>query len=98
MGGTNPAENPATCFGFVHGRIEAMPWACEAWLRPIADTDLHHDRFAKAMMKCQHAGGFCAADGFCHFDGDCFKTAEPKVEARIEELERELAELKALRS
>lgn len=75
-----------------------MPWACEAWLRPIADTDLHHGRFAKAMMKCQHAGGFCAADGFCHFDGDCFKTADPKTEARIEEIEEELARLKALRT
>lgn len=75
-----------------------MPWACEAWLRPVADTDLHHERFGKAMGKCQNASGECASDGFCHFDGDCFKTAEPKVEARIEELERELAELKALRS
>lgn len=74
-----------------------MAWACEAWLRTIADTELHHERFAKAMMKCQHHGGFCAEDGYCHFDGDCFKTAEPKIEARIEELEDELKRLKALR-
>lgn len=45
-----------------------MAWACEAWLRPIADMSLHHERFAKAMSKCQHAGGHCAEDGFCHFD------------------------------
>jgi hypothetical protein len=75
-----------------------MAWTCEAWLRPVADLDLHHERFGKAMMKCQHAAGYCAEDGFCHLDGECFKTAEPKVEARIEELEQELAALKELRS
>lgn len=75
-----------------------MALAREEWLRPVADLDLHHERFAKAMMKCQHAGGHCAEDGFCHFDGDCFKTAEPQVECRIEELEKELAALKALRT
>lgn len=74
-----------------------MTWACEAWLWPAANTDLHHGRFAKAMMKCQHAGAYCAADGFCHYDGGCFKTAEPAIEARIEELEAELVTLKALR-
>ena len=75
-----------------------MAWACEAWLVPKADIDLHHERFAKVMMKCQHAGAYCAADGFCHFDGECFKTADPRTEARIEALEAELAELKALRT
>lgn len=75
-----------------------MAWAREEWLRPSGDTDLDHERFAKAMMKCQHGGGYCASDGFCHHDGDCFKTAEPRVESRIEELEKELAALKALRS
>lgn len=75
-----------------------MAWACEAWLKPIGDTELHHERFGKAMVKCRHSGAFCAQDGFCHFDGDCFKTAEPAIEARIEELETELARLKALRS
>lgn len=75
-----------------------MVWACEAWLRPAANTEMHHDRFAKAMMKCQHSGAYCAPDGFCHFDGDCFKTATPQTEARIEELELELARLKSLRS
>lgn len=74
-----------------------MALAREEWLRPLADTEIFHERFAKAMMKCRHAGGFCAADGFCHFDGDCFKTASPKIEARIEELEAELRELKAMR-
>lgn len=75
-----------------------MTWACEKWLRPVADTDRDHERFAKAMMKCQHAGGYCAQDGFCHFDGACFKSAEPEVEIRIEALEKELAALKALRN
>lgn len=75
-----------------------MAWACEAWLRPVAGLDLHHERFAKAMSKCRHAGGHCAEDGLCHLDGDCFKTADPKTEARIEELEEELARLKELRS
>ena len=75
-----------------------MAWACEAWLTPKSDTEMDHDRFGKAMMKCQHAGAFCAADGFCHFNGDCFKSAAPHVEARIEEIEQELQRLKALRS
>ena len=74
-----------------------MAWACEKWLRPLADAPIYHERFAKAMMKCQHGGAHCAQDGFCHFDGDCFKTAEPAVEAEIEQLEARLKQLTALR-
>lgn len=75
-----------------------MTWASERWLVPLANTALHHERFANAMMKCRHAGGYCAEDGFCHYDGDCFKTASPAVEARIEEVEAELRALKEQRS
>jgi hypothetical protein len=75
-----------------------MAWASERWLRPLANTDLHNERFAKAMMKCRHAGAFCASDGFCHFDGECFKTASPDIEDRIEKLEAEVLRLKELRS
>lgn len=46
----------------------------EQWLRG-GDSEDDHSRFAAAMMKCQHAGAFCAEDGFCHHDGDCFRSA-----------------------
>lgn len=75
-----------------------MVWASEGWLRPLANTDLHHERFGKAMAKCQHAGAYCASDGFCHYEGACFKTASPDIEDRIEKIEAELALLKATRS
>ncbi|GGA64824.1 hypothetical protein [Pelagibacterium lentulum] len=69
----------------------------EKWLAPEGDTDADHERFAKAMMKCQNASGTCASDGFCHYDGDCFKAASDAVETEIEELEARLAALKSLR-
>jgi hypothetical protein len=75
-----------------------MAWASEGWLRPAANTDLHHERFGNAMGKCRHAGAYCASDGFCHFDGECFKTAPPDIEDRIEKLEAEIAKLKELRT
>ena len=48
----------------------------ESWLNPKTDEDISHERFAKAMMKCQHAGAYCASDGFCHYGGDCFRSAK----------------------
>lgn len=74
-----------------------MGRAYEKWLSPEGDTDADHERFAKAMMKCQHAVGHCAQDGFCHHDGDCFKAASDPIEEEIEELEARLAALKSLR-
>ena len=46
-----------------------MGRAYEKWLSPEGSTDLDHERFANAMTKCQHGGGYCAQDGFCHHDG-----------------------------
>jgi len=46
----------------------------ESWLKG-GDTDADHERFALAMDKCQHSGGFCAEDGECHYAGDCFLSA-----------------------
>lgn len=57
----------------------------ETWLRG-GDADIDHERFAAAMMKCQHSGAFCAQDGVCHHDGDCFrstKSAAREAAARI---------------
>ena len=48
--------------------------ASESWLKP-GNTEKDHERFAEAMMMCQHGGAFCAQDGFCHYDGDCFRSA-----------------------
>ena len=74
-----------------------MGRAFESWLVPKGNDDVDHERFAKAMMKCQHGGGHCAQDGFCHHDGDCFKAAPDPIEDEIEELETRLAALKSLR-
>lgn len=46
----------------------------ESWLRG-GDTDADHERFAAAMIKCQHPMALCADDGYCHLDGDCFRSA-----------------------
>lgn len=57
----------------------------ESWLQG-GDTELHHDRFAAAMMLCQHGGAYCGQDGVCHHDGDCFRStrqAARQAAARI---------------
>lgn len=38
---------------------------CEAWL----SSDVPK-LWAEAVVRCQHAGGYCGQDGFCHY-GDC---------------------------
>lgn len=47
-----------------------MTRPAERWLS--GDDD---DKFAAAMLKCQHPAGFCASDGTCYFGGDCFRSA-----------------------
>lgn len=66
----------------------------ESWLRSP-----NHDRWAAAMVKCQHAGGHCGADGYCHYEGECFEGIDPAVDRlrnRVEELEIELKEQAAV--
>jgi hypothetical protein len=69
----------------------------ESWLRSKS-----HVRWAAAMTKCQHAGGHCGADGYCHY-GDCFDPDGPpdareveKLHERVEDLEHEVRELRAI--
>lgn len=54
----------------------------ESWLRG-GSTELDHDRFAAAIMKCQHGGGYCAHDGVCHYDGDCFRSAKQAAQQAV---------------
>lgn len=67
----------------------------ESWLRGN-----NHEQFALAMMRCQHAGGYCAQDGFCHFrrngDGSCFREdTKASLARRISILERKVAALES---
>lgn len=34
------------------------------------------EKFAQAMLKCQHHAAYCAQDGMCHLGGDCFRSAK----------------------
>lgn len=53
-------------------------------------------RFADAMMKCRHPGGYCAADGRCHLAGDCFRPPRGDVlDERLKRIEARLARLEA---
>lgn len=70
----------------------------ESWLRSSS-----HDRWAAAMVKCQSGAGHCGADGYCHFGGDCFDPDGPpdahevkKLHERVDDLEREVQELRAI--
>lgn len=46
----------------------------ESWLRG-GDTDLDHERFGAAMVKCQMGYGRCGELGECAYGGDCFRSA-----------------------
>jgi len=46
-----------------------MGRACESWLR-IDNED--HEKFARAMMRCENASGECCYQGRCIF-GNCFR-------------------------
>lgn len=60
----------------------------ESWLKSE-----NPERFAKAMLKCQHSGAFCAQDGYCHFEGSCFKHEE---EVDIQDIWNELKEIRKM--
>lgn len=62
---------------------------CEVWLSRGAT----HEQWAAAMNMCKSSQAVCGADGYCHYYGDCFKKCD--IQARIEALENELAQLKA---
>lgn len=67
----------------------------EIWLKG-GTTDLDHERFAAAMMRCQHGGGYCGQDGVCHHDGDCFRSARQaarQAAARIRAITVDSAEV-----
>lgn len=72
-------------------REQALPTPRESWLK------MDPEHFAAAMMRCQHAGAYCAEDGFCHFDGDCFGGRKTEQEA-VHVLDELLGEVKALRA
>jgi len=48
----------------------------ESWLKSEVP-----EKFAEAMMKCQHLGAYCGQDGFCHF-GDCFVASDDEETLR----------------
>lgn len=52
----------------------------EAWLASDVPA-----LFAEAMVRCHHAGAYCATDGFCHF-GDCNMEMVPRppIEEELE--------------
>jgi len=62
--------------------------ARESWLKS-AD----HNKYAKAIMKCRHAGGYCSADGFCHYGGECFKPRKNDIEDRLDDIESKLSKI-----
>lgn len=62
--------------------------ARESWLR--SDD---HNKFAQAMVKCQHSFGLCGHDGFCHYNGECFATYKADLLKRIEMLEEKIQKL-----
>ena len=74
-----------------------MPRARESWL----GEDSSDWAWATAMMKCRHAGAYCAADGYCHLGGECFpgtrmlaiKQEIEVLEAQLETLQSELLDL-----
>lgn len=46
----------------------------ESWLRG-GDTDLDHEKFGHAMVKCRMGYGRCGELGECAYGGDCFRSA-----------------------
>lgn len=63
----------------------------ESWLRSEDP-----EKFAEAMMRCKHPGGFCAQDGFCHRDGKCFTYPKQTVADELWELRRRIERLEEM--
>lgn len=64
-------------YGLRYGQVIEEVAKPKRWRLPKGPVDEswleseNPQKFAEAMLVCEHAGGYCGQDGYCHY-GDCF--------------------------